>query len=93
MRQLSMFRWFLVAGLVCLAGANQASADVIVTYPFTSNTNPSVLGAGVQSSSFDGSHLFTFFVANDGFGNVLQAYPSIGSTRSCLVNPVTGGGR
>jgi hypothetical protein len=80
MWQFSTFRWFLVAGLACLAPANQASAEVIVAYPFMFDTNPSQLGERVQSSSFDGSHLLQFVVGNDGFGNVLQAYPPNGAT-------------
>jgi hypothetical protein len=59
---------------------NQASAAVLVSYPFTSNTNPFMLGPGVQSSSFNGSQLSKFLVFDDGFDYVLQAYPSIGST-------------
>lgn len=56
-----------------------AEAAMIVQYPFATDTAP-LLGAGVQSSNYDASHLSDFFVADDGFGSVLQAYPSSGST-------------
>jgi hypothetical protein len=58
-------------------------AAVLVGYPFSVDTNPSILGADVQSSIFDpGTPATTTAVGDDGFGNVLEAYPSIDSTNS-----------
>jgi hypothetical protein len=83
-----VFRGFFLATLACIANGTPVLAEVIVSYPFTANTNPSQLGAGVQSSTFNGSHLLQFLVQNDGFGNVLQAYPPNGSisAASALAN-------
>lgn len=62
-----------------LSSLSQAEAAVYAQYNFTSDTNVSALGAGV-SSTYDGSHLYDSYVGNDGFGNVLQAYPTSGTT-------------
>lgn len=56
-----------------------AYALSLVTYPFTSDINSSFQDPIIQSTSFTSS-LGNFFVANDGFGSVLQAYPTSGST-------------
>jgi hypothetical protein len=77
-----LFLWFFLATVACIASGPPVSAEIIVSYPFTSDTNPSQLGAGVQSSTFDSSHLLQIIVGNDGFGNVLQAYPPAGSTNA-----------
>jgi hypothetical protein len=58
-------------------------AAVLVQYPFNVDTNPSVLGTDVQSSTLNiGTPAIPSIVGDDGFGNVFEAYPSIGSTSS-----------
>jgi hypothetical protein len=61
-----------------------AKADVLVSYPFTANTSAAFVSPIVATTSFDSSHLNpnppTPPIADDGFGNVLEAYPMLGST-------------
>jgi outer membrane autotransporter protein len=56
-----------------------AGAQVLATYPFTANTNPAFVDPAI-TTSFNRSSLFFSIVFDDGYGNVLQAYPSPGST-------------
>ncbi|PPD45283.1 MAG: hypothetical protein CTY16_10305 [Methylobacter sp.] len=74
-----MRNFFAICSLLLL-GLSSVEAAVIVQYPFTTDLNPSVLGTGVQSSSYDGSNLSNSYIGDDGYGNVLEAYPSLGST-------------
>ncbi len=82
MNQFSMIRWLLVAGVAsCVIDyPAHAAGSTIVSYNFTTNLTPTTLGAEVQSSSCNGSLLDRFYVAGDGFGSVLQAYPTSGTT-------------
>ncbi|MDD5277592.1 MAG: PEP-CTERM sorting domain-containing protein [Methylovulum sp.] len=73
-------RSFFAICCLLLFWLSSVEAAVLVQYPFTTDSNPSVLGAGVQSSAYNGSSLSNSYVGDDGFGNVLQAYPSLGST-------------
>ena len=74
--------------ILTLGLISSASASLLAEYPFTTDTNPALLGSRVQSSSFSGTHLSSSYVQNDGYGNVLQTYPSSGSTsvNSALLN-------
>jgi hypothetical protein len=60
-----------------------ASAQDFVLYPFSTNLNPSVVGAGV-TPALGVATLSGAFIADDGFGNVLEAYPTAGSTSAAL---------
>lgn len=65
---------FAVAGVLsCVLTANTASAALLVSYPFTTNTAASSVAAGV-SSTFESAQLDRYRIGSDGFGNVFQAY-------------------
>ncbi|MGK0440564.1 MAG: hypothetical protein ACJA0N_000359 [Pseudohongiellaceae bacterium] len=66
----------IAIGLVMFGQAGVTNATALVQYSFTSDTNPSTLGAGVQSSSYDDTNLNLSYIGTDGFGKVLEAYPS-----------------
>lgn len=73
-------RTFFVISCLLMLWQPSVEAALLVRYPFTADTNPSALGVGVQSSSYNGTSLGGSYVSDDGFGSVLQAYPSAGST-------------
>jgi len=60
-----------------------ASAQVFVVYPFSADVNPSAIGAGV-TPRLGLTTLSNAFIGDDGFGNVLEAYPIAGSTSAAL---------
>jgi hypothetical protein len=60
-----------------------ASAQDFVLYPFSTNLNPTVVGAGV-TPTLGVATLSGAFIGEDGFGNVLEAYPAVGSTSAAL---------
>lgn len=68
----------LVAGTV-FGLSPEAYAGIIAQYPFNVDTNASQIAANVQSSTFDGSNLYGFYIGDDGYGNILEAYPSAGA--------------
>jgi len=88
MRKCILWLWLVLSSqllLVACGGGdgtpiygNNKTSTLVVFYPFSSNTNPS-LNAGYGSTS-DYSHSFDFYIGDDGFGNVLEAYPLSGST-------------
>ena len=67
----------IIIGLILSPGF--ASAEVIVSFPFSEDTNPAVQASNVHSASYDGSKLSLSYIGDDGFGYVLQAYPSSGA--------------
>jgi len=67
--------------VVLLGSAIVGQAQVIIAeHDFSVNTSATTLGSMAQSSAFSGSQLSSFPVSADGFGVVLQAYPSAGSS-------------
>jgi hypothetical protein len=65
-------------------GALRCDAATIVAYPFDVNYNASIVAPGVnQNLNFDNIPSGTG-VYDDGFGNVLQAYPNADSTTAAL---------
>jgi hypothetical protein len=60
-----------------------ASAQDFVLYPFSTNLNRTVVGPGV-TPALGGVTLSGAFIGDDGFGNVLEAYPAVGSTSAAL---------
>lgn len=82
-RKFSVFSPTLLLFGACVllaGGALHCDAATLVLYPFDVNYNPSVVAPGVtQSLNFDNISAGTL-VYDDGFGNVLQAYPNNGST-------------
>jgi PEP-CTERM motif len=60
-----------------------ASAQDLVLYPFSTNLNPTVVAASV-TPALGLATLSNSFIGDDGFGNVLEAYPTAGSTSAAL---------
>jgi hypothetical protein len=73
------FSLLLLLGVLSLP----AWAGDFVFYPFSTDLNPTTVGAGV-TPTLNGGALTSFSIGNDGFGNVLEAYPSAGSTSAAL---------
>jgi hypothetical protein len=48
--------------------------QTIVSYPFTSDLNYSLLSSDVSEAILDFSKLYESYIADDGYGNVLQTY-------------------
>lgn len=71
--------------LLLLLGALSlpAWAQNFVLYPFSTDLNPTTVGAGV-TPTLSPAALSTFFINDDGFGNILDARPTSGSTSASL---------
>lgn len=77
------FRAVLFAATALFASNMAGQAQVLLLqHDFNGSTTATTVGSTVQSSVFDSSHLTSFTLDDDGFGPVLQAYPSAGSTSS-----------
>lgn len=73
---------FIRSAVAIIAGFSihaSALASSIVEYTFTSSTNATFTATGVASTSVNGSRLSQFYIGNDGFGNVLEAYSADGT--------------
>jgi len=75
-------RWAALAALTIAATA-AGQAQVFTQFSFSSTTSATTVGSMVQSSVF-GSSLSSSYIGNDGFGPVLEAYPTAGSTSAAL---------
>lgn len=69
---LSIYLLFLLCSM--------ANAQDMVQYDFNVDTNPTAIAGNIASSTYDGSLLSGSYIGDDGFGDVLQSYPSSGST-------------
>lgn len=80
------YRFLLFA--VLLGVFRLADAAIVVSYPFTVDTNPVISSPMVGSSVYSDTNLSSSIIADDGFGDILEAYPSLGSTdvASALTN-------
>ncbi len=58
-------------------------ASTLVLYPFTADLNPTITGSGI-TPTLTLSTLSNAYIGDDGFGNVLEAYPTSGSTSAPL---------
>jgi hypothetical protein len=78
----------ILVTVIFLLLSAQSHAENIVTYNFTTDTNPSSLGSMISSSVYSGTNLSDFYIGDDGFGNVLEAYPTAACTSaaSALTN-------
>ncbi|MGR8935637.1 MAG: hypothetical protein ACU837_14780 [Gammaproteobacteria bacterium] len=70
--------------IVFVAGATfgfnpTAYAGIVAQYPFNVDKNPSSIATNVQSSTYNGSNLYNSYIGDDGYGNILEAYPSTGA--------------
>ena len=81
-----MRQHLIIAAVALTAALSQpARAQSLVQYPFTTSTSAATTAAGVQSS-IDASQLGVshggsgFYIGDDGYGNVVEAYPNGGST-------------
>jgi hypothetical protein len=64
-----------------LACINYGYAAVLATYPFSANISPSGVDPNV-TVQLNTANLSSSVIGSDGFGNVLEAYPKVGSTTS-----------
>lgn len=85
MRNGILWSWLVLSSLLLLVAcgetptnSNSKTSTLVVFYPYSSNTVP-LLSAG-YGSTYDYSHSFDSYIGDDGFGNVLEAYPLSGST-------------
>jgi len=70
----------LVLMLMFLFVAAEARAEYVAQFEFTADTNASGLPAYIASATYDHTNLYNSYIGDDGFGNVLETYPSLGST-------------
>jgi hypothetical protein len=71
-----------ISVLMATLGAPLAHADVLVSFPFTSDLTATISDPSVASATLSDSNLTTYstIVGNDGFGVVAQFYPNTGGT-------------
>jgi hypothetical protein len=58
----------------------QSEAADVVNYNFTTDINVTYAASHVGSAVYNDSNLNDSYIGDDGFGNVLETYPSTGST-------------
>jgi hypothetical protein len=68
---------FLCAAII-LAAFSPANATTLVLYPFSSDTNPTVTASGI-SAVLNFSNTSQAYIGSDGYGNVLEVYPTSGA--------------
>jgi hypothetical protein len=80
-----MFASRLAAALLAVSLTAPAWSATLVLYPFSTDGSPTIVAPDV-TPVLDRSTLLNSTVANDGFGNVLQAYSSANSAALALAN-------
>jgi hypothetical protein len=70
--------WLLLTLLLVIT--TQAKAADVVNFDFDVDKDATYLAGHIDSAVFDDSNLDWTVIGDDGFGNVLQTYPSLGST-------------
>lgn len=63
-------------GVAATLVTTSAAAAIVAAFPFTSDTNATNVASNLDSATYGSGGLFNDTVSDDGFGNVLQAYPS-----------------
>jgi len=77
-----MQKWLIPFFLMFALITTQAMAEDVVNYDFTVNTNATYSAPYINSSVYNDTNLDRSVIQDDGFGDILQTYPSAGSTSS-----------
>jgi hypothetical protein len=55
-------------------------SETLVYYPLSTGTNYSILSPVISTATTNFSNLYDYYIGDDGFGDVLEAYPANGAT-------------